>query len=346
MARQTSGQQIPPKGTTRQKISKTSPSKREIHGFLTDRITRFPCQNMKLCKLGVQVGAYLEDRAPNTPKRGDRTGAARPLSRAKVSRGQDLPRAARPLSRAKVSPGGETRPGLPTHFRMRKSPGGKTCPGLPAHFRMRKAPGGQDQSCRLTFACESLPGARPAPGCQTTFACERPPGGKTRAADSLSHVKVSRGQDLPRTARPLSRAKVSRGPRPELPTHFRMRKSPGARPAPDCPPTFACERPPGAKTRAADSLSHAKVSPGGSTSPFLEIGLDQIRDVGIEWNLQFIAQDRHALMDRFWQSQRDCLALRVDPGPSPGRHSPIPPERMGFFLCWRRVRLHAAIEQS
>ena len=157
MARQTSGQQIPPKGTTRQKISKTSPSKREIHGFLTDRITRFPCQNMKLCKLGVQVGAYLEDRAPNTPKRGDRTGAARPLSRAKVSRGQDLPRAARPLSRAKVSPGGETRPGLPTHFRMRKSPGGKTCPGLPAHFRMRKAPGGQDQSCRLTFACESLP---------------------------------------------------------------------------------------------------------------------------------------------------------------------------------------------
>ena len=155
MARQTSGQQIPPKGTTRQKISKTSPSKREIHGFLTDRITRFPCQNMKLCKLGVQVGAYLEDRAPNTPKRGDRTGAARPLSRAKVSRGQDLPRAARPLSHAKGPRG--ARPELPTHFRMRKSPGGKTCPGLPAHFRMRKAPGGQDQSCRLTFACESLP---------------------------------------------------------------------------------------------------------------------------------------------------------------------------------------------
>ena len=175
----------------------------------------------------------------------------------KSPRGQDLPRTARPLSRAKVSRG--PRPELPTHFRMRKSPGGKTCPGLPDHFRMRKAPGGQDQSCRLTFACESLPGA---------------------------------------------------------------------------------------KTRAADSLSHAKVSPGGSTSPFLEIGLDQIRDVGIEWNLQFIAQDRHALMDRFWQSQRDCLALRVDPGPSPGRHSPIPPERMGFFLCWRRVRLHAAIEQS
>ena len=205
MARQTSGQQIPPKGTTRQKISKTSPSKREIHGFLTDRITRFPCQNMKLCKLG--TGRRVSRR-----------------------QGTKHPQKGRP-----------------------------------------------DRSCPPTFACESLPGARPAPGCQTTFACERPPGGKTRAADSLSH---------------------------------------------------------------------AKVSPGGSTSPFLEIGLDQIRDVGIEWNLQFIAQDRHALMDRFWQSQRDCLALRVDPGPSPGRHSPIPPERMGFFLCWRRVRLHAAIEQS
>ena len=187
MARQTSGQQIPPKGTTRQKISKTSPSKREIHGFLTDRITRFPCQNMKLCKLG--------------------------------------------------------------------------------------------------------------------------------------------------TGRRVSRRQGTKHPQK-------------GRPDRSCPPTFACERPPGAKTRAADSLSHAKVSPGGSTSPFLEIGLDQIRDVGIEWNLQFIAQDRHALMDRFWQSQRDCLALRVDPGPSPGRHSPIPPERMGFFLCWRRVRLHAAIEQS
>ena len=229
MARQTSGQQIPPKGTTRQKISKTSPSKREIHGFLTDRITRFPCQNMKLCKLG--TGRRVSRR-----------------------QGTKHPQKGRP-----------------------------------------------DRSCPPTFACESLPGARPAPGvrpdpgCRLTFACE-----------SL----------------------------------------PGARPAPDCPPTFACERPPGAKTRAADSLSHAKVSPGGSTSPFLEIGLDQIRDVGIEWNLQFIAQDRHALMDRFWQSQRDCLALRVDPGPSPGRHSPIPPERMGFFLCWRRVRLHAAIEQS
>ena len=205
MARQTSGQQIPPKGTTRQKISKTSPSKREIHGFLTDRITRFPCQNMKLCKLG--TGRRVSRR-----------------------QGTKHPQKGRP-----------------------------------------------DRSCPPTFACESLPGARPAP---------------------------------------------------------------------DCPPTFACESLPGAKTRAADSLSHAKVSPGGSTSPFLEIGLDQIRDVGIEWNLQFIAQDRHALMDRFWQSQRDCLALRVDPGPSPGRHSPIPPERMGFFLCWRRVRLHAAIEQS
>ena len=187
MARQTSGQQIPPKGTTRQKISKTSPSKREIHGFLTDRITRFPCQNMKLCKLG--------------------------------------------------------------------------------------------------------------------------------------------------TGRRVSRRQGTKHPQK-------------GRPDRSCPPTFACESLPGAKTRAADSLSHAKVSPGGSTSPFLEIGLDQIRDVGIEWNLQFIAQDRHALMDRFWQSQRDCLALRVDPGPSPGRHSPIPPERMGFFLCWRRVRLHAAIEQS
>ena len=205
MARQTSGQQIPPKGTTRQKISKTSPSKREIHGFLTDRITRFPCQNMKLCKLG--TGRRVSRR-----------------------QGTKHPQKGRP-----------------------------------------------DRSCPPTFAYESLPGARPAP---------------------------------------------------------------------DCPPTFACESLPGAKTRAADSLSHAKVSPGGSTSPFLEIGLDQIRDVGIEWNLQFIAQDRHALMDRFWQSQRDCLALRVDPGPSPGRHSPIPPERMGFFLCWRRVRLHAAIEQS
>ena len=203
-----------------------------------------------------------------------------------------------------------------------------------------------DPGCRLTFACESLPGARPAPDCPPTFACERPPGAKTRAADSLSHAKVSRGQDLPRTARPLSHAKGPRGPRPELPTHFRMRKSPRGQDLP----------------RTARPLSRAKVSrgprpelpthfrmrksPGGSTSPFLEIGLDQIRDVGIEWNLQFIAQDRHALMDRFWQSQRDCLALRVDPGPSPGRHSPIPPERMGFFLCWRRVRLHAAIEQS
>ena len=157
MARQTSGQQIPPKGTTRQKISKTSPSKREIHGFLTDRITRFPCQNMKLCKLGVQVGAYLEDRAPNTPKRGDRTGAARPLSRAKVSRGQDLPRAARPLSHAKVSRGQDLPRAARPLSRAKVSPGGETCPGLPAHFRVRKSPGGQDQSCRLTFACESLP---------------------------------------------------------------------------------------------------------------------------------------------------------------------------------------------
>ena len=258
MARQTSGQQIPPKGTTRQKISKTSPSKREIHGFLTDRITRFPCQNMKLCKLG--TGRRVSRR-----------------------QGTKHPQKGRP-----------------------------------------------DRSC------------------PPTFACERPPGGKTRAADSLSHAKVSRGQDLPRTARPLSHAKGPRGPRPELPTHFRMRKSPRgqdlprtARPLSRAKVSRGQDLP-----RAARPLSHAKVSPGGSTSPFLEIGLDQIRDVGIEWNLQFIAQDRHALMDRFWQSQRDCLALRVDPGPSPGRHSPIPPERMGFFLCWRRVRLHAAIEQS
>ena len=171
MARQTSGQQIPPKGTTRQKISKTSPSKREIHGFLTDRITRFPCQNMKLCKLGTgrRVSRRQGTKHPQKgrPDRscpptfaceslpGAKTRAADSLSHAKVSRGQDLPRAARPLSHAKGPRG--ARPELPTHFRMRKSPGGKTCPGLPDHFRMRKAPGGQDQSCRLTFACESLP---------------------------------------------------------------------------------------------------------------------------------------------------------------------------------------------
>ena len=158
MARQTSGQQIPPKGTTRQKISKTSPSKREIHGFLTDRITRFPCQNMKLCKLGTgrRVSRRQGTKHPQKgrPDRscpptfaceslpGAKTRAADSLSHAKVSRGQDLPRAARPLSRAKVSPGGETRPGLPTHFRVRKSPGGKTCPGLPDHFRVRKSPPG------------------------------------------------------------------------------------------------------------------------------------------------------------------------------------------------------------
>ena len=140
MARQTSGQQIPPKGTTRQKISKTSPSKREIHGFLTDRITRFPCQNMKLCKLG--------------------TGR-------RVSRRQGT----------KHPQKGRPDPGCRLTFACESLPGGKTCPGLPAHFRMRKAPGGQDQSCRLTFACESLPGARPAPGCQTTFACESLPRG-------------------------------------------------------------------------------------------------------------------------------------------------------------------------
>ena len=191
MARQTSGQQIPPKGTTRQKISKTSPSKREIHGFLTDRITRFPCQNMKLCKLGTgrrvsrrqgtkhpqkgrpdrscpptfaceslpgarpAPGCQTTFACESLPRGGAKTRAADSLSHAKVSRGQDLPRTARPLSHAKGPRG--PRPELPTHFRMRKSP---------------------------------------------------------------------RGQDLPRTARPLSRAKVSRGPRPELPTHFRMRKSP------------------------------------------------------------------------------------------------------------------------
>ena len=156
MARQTSGQQIPPKGTTRQKISKTSPSKREIHGFLTDRITRFPCQNMKLCKLGTgrRVSRRQGTKHPQKgrPDRscpptfacerppGGKTRAADSLSHAKVSRGQDLPRTARPLSHAKVSRG--PRPELPTHFRMRKSPGGKTCPGLPDHFRMRKSPPG------------------------------------------------------------------------------------------------------------------------------------------------------------------------------------------------------------
>ena len=192
MARQTSGQQIPPKGTTRQKISKTSPSKREIHGFLTDRITRFPCQNMKLCKLG--TGRRVSRRqGTKHPQKGRPDRTARPLSRAKVSRGQDLPRAARPLSRAKVSPGGETRPGLPTHFRVRKSPGGETRPGLPTHFRMRKSPRGQD-----------LP----------------------RTARPLSRAKVSRG---PRPELPTHfRMRKSPGGKtcPGLPDHFRMRKSP------------------------------------------------------------------------------------------------------------------------
>ena len=204
-------------------------------------------------------------------------------------------------------------PGCRLTFACESLPGARPAPDCPPTFACERPPGAKTRAADSLSHAKVSQGARPAPGCQTTFACERPPGGKTRAADSLSHAKVSRGQDLPRTARSLSHAKVSRGQ--DLP-------------------------------RAARPLSHAKVSPGGSTSPFLEIGLDQIRDVGIEWNLQFIAQDRHALMDRFWQSQRDCLALRVDPGPSPGRHSPIPPERMGFFLCWRRVRLHAAIEQS
>ena len=141
MARQTSGQQIPPKGTTRQKISKTSPSKREIHGFLTDRITRFPCQNMKLCKLG--TGRRVSRR-----------------------QGTKHPQKGRPDR------------SCPPTFACESLPGGKTCPGLPAHFRMRKAPGGQDQSCRLTFACESLPGVRPDPGCRLTFACESLPGAR------------------------------------------------------------------------------------------------------------------------------------------------------------------------
>ena len=155
MARQTSGQQIPPKGTTRQKISKTSPSKREIHGFLTDRITRFPCQNMKLCKLG--TGRRVSRRqGTKHPQKGrpDRscppTFACESLPGARPAPGCQTTFACESLPRG-------ARPELPTHFRMRKSPGGKTCPGLPAHFRMRKAPGGQDQSCRLTFACESLP---------------------------------------------------------------------------------------------------------------------------------------------------------------------------------------------
>ena len=158
MARQTSGQQIPPKGTTRQKISKTSPSKREIHGFLTDRITRFPCQNMKLCKLG--TGRRVSRRqGTKHPQKG------RP------------DRSCPPTFACESLPGVRPDPGCRLTFACESLPGGKTCPGLPAHFRVRKSPGGQDQSCRLTFACESLPGARPAPGCQTTFACESLPRG-------------------------------------------------------------------------------------------------------------------------------------------------------------------------
>ena len=203
MARQTSGQQIPPKGTTRQKISKTSPSKREIHGFLTDRITRFPCQNMKLCKLG--TGRRVSRRqGTKHPQKGrpDRscpptfTRAADSLSHAKVSRGQDLPRAARPLSHAKGPRG--ARPELPTHFRMRKSPGGKTCPGLPAHFRMRKAPGGQDQSCRLTFACESLPGGKTCPGLPAHFRVRKSPGGQDQSCRlTFACESLPRGFNLP-----------------------------------------------------------------------------------------------------------------------------------------------------
>ena len=188
MARQTSGQQIPPKGTTRQKISKTSPSKREIHGFLTDRITRFPCQNMKLCKLG--TGRRVSRRqGTKHPQKGRPDRSCPPTFACERPPGAKT-RAADSLSHAKVSQGARPAPDCPPTFACESLPGGKTCPGLPAHFRVRKSPGGQDQSCRLTFACE------------------RPPGAKTRAADSLSH------------------AKVSRGPRPELPTHFRMRKSP------------------------------------------------------------------------------------------------------------------------
>ena len=180
MARQTSGQQIPPKGTTRQKISKTSPSKREIHGFLTDRITRFPCQNMKLCKLG--TGRRVSRRqGTKHPQKG------RP------------DRSCPPTFACESLPGGKTCPGLPAHFRVRKSPGGKTCPGLPDHFRVRKSPPGvrPDPGCRLTFACESLPGVRPDPGCRLTFACESLPGGKT-CPGLPAHFRVRKspgGQD-------------------------------------------------------------------------------------------------------------------------------------------------------
>ena len=156
MARQTSGQQIPPKGTTRQKISKTSPSKREIHGFLTDRITRFPCQNMKLCKLG--TGRRVSRRqGTKHPQKGrpDRscppTFACESLPGARPAPGCQTTFACESL------PGVRPDPGCRLTFACESLPGGKTCPGLPAHFRMRKAPGGQDQSCRLTFACESLP---------------------------------------------------------------------------------------------------------------------------------------------------------------------------------------------
>ena len=156
MARQTSGQQIPPKGTTRQKISKTSPSKREIHGFLTDRITRFPCQNMKLCKLG--TGRRVSRRqGTKHPQKGrpDRscppTFACESLPGARPAPGCQTTFACESL------PGARPAPGCPPTFACESLPGGKTCPGLPAHFRVRKSPGGQDQSCRLTFACESLP---------------------------------------------------------------------------------------------------------------------------------------------------------------------------------------------
>ena len=198
MARQTSGQQIPPKGTTRQKISKTSPSKREIHGFLTDRITRFPCQNMKLCKLG--TGRRVSRRqGTKHPQKGrpDRscppTFACESLPGARPAPGCQTTFACESL------PGVRPDPGCRLTFACESLPGGKTCPGLPAHFRVRKSPGGQDQSCRLTFACESLPGARPAPGCQTTFACESLPGARPAPGCQTTFAceSLPRGFNLP-----------------------------------------------------------------------------------------------------------------------------------------------------
>ena len=158
MARQTSGQQIPPKGTTRQKISKTSPSKREIHGFLTDRITRFPCQNMKLCKLG--TGRRVSRRQGTKHPQKGRPDRSCPPTFACESLPGAKTRAAGSLSHAKVSQGARPAPDCPPTFACESLPGARPAPG-----------------CQTTFACESLPGARPAPGCQTTFACESLPRG-------------------------------------------------------------------------------------------------------------------------------------------------------------------------